>query len=198
MGGAWEGNICNTDIAGNCPTSVVQTPPFFTYTHVAGRCSVTGGYVYRGNLSTLPNGAYTFADYCTGEIWLWNNNAQVLFQDTPRQVVSFGEDEDGEIYVCYANVSGSAQIDKIVPVVSVSGHVLTPAGPGLRNAVVALTDPQSVSRTGITDSFGFYQFDNVPIGQTYTMNAVSKRYRFTSQQVSVSAALTGVDFVGQE
>ena len=41
---------------------------------------------------------------------MWQNNQQVLLQDTPRQVVSFGEDEDGEIYICYSN----GQIDKIV------------------------------------------------------------------------------------
>ena len=29
--------------------------------------------------------------------------------DTPRSIISFGEDEDGEVYVCYSN----GQIDKI-------------------------------------------------------------------------------------
>lgn len=105
----YEGTQCNTNIPGNCPNTLVQTPPFFQYTHAAGRCSVIGGYVYRGGLGSLPNGAYTFADYCTGEIWYWNGSTQILLQDTPRNVVSFGEDEDGELYVCYSN----GQIDKI-------------------------------------------------------------------------------------
>jgi len=97
-------------------TPITKIDPYFQYSHASGRCSVTGGYVYRGTQGSLPNGAYTFADYCTGEIWMWQNNAQVLLQDTPRQVISFGEDEDGEIYVCYANIgaaSGTGQIDKI-------------------------------------------------------------------------------------
>jgi len=112
----YEGNQCNTDIVGNCPTTLMQTPPFFTYSHSAGRCSVTGGYIYRGTQGSLPPGAYVYADYCTGEIWMYLSPAQpqVLLQDTPRFVVSFGEDDNGEIYVCYSNVSGSAQIDKIV------------------------------------------------------------------------------------
>lgn len=111
----YEGDTCtNLDpqLCAGGATPITQVPPFFTYTHASGRCSVTGGYVYRGTQGSLPFGAYTFADYCTGEIWYWFNNAQTLIQDTPRSVVSFGEDDDGEIYVCYNN----GQIDKIVRV----------------------------------------------------------------------------------
>ncbi|MEP6850342.1 MAG: PQQ-dependent sugar dehydrogenase [Acidobacteriota bacterium] len=96
-------------------TPITKIDPFFTYIHTSGRCSVTGGYVYRGTQGSLPTGAYTFADYCTGEIWMWNNSAQGLLKDTPKQVISFGEDENGELYVCYANASGAntGQIDRI-------------------------------------------------------------------------------------
>ncbi len=108
----YEGNQCTNLDASLCSgggTPITQIPPYFTYSHTGGRCSVTGGYVYRGGLGSLPVGAYTFADYCTGELWMWNNNAQTLLQDTPRSIISFGEDEDGELYVCYSN----GQIDKI-------------------------------------------------------------------------------------
>lgn len=88
------------------------TMPVFQYTHSAfpSRCSVTGGYVYRGTQGSLPLGAYIYADYCSGEVLMWQNGQQVLLQDTPRLIPSFGEDEDGEIYICYTN----GQIDKIV------------------------------------------------------------------------------------
>lgn len=109
----YEGNNCtNLDpalcVGGTNP--ITQVPPVFTYTHASGRCSITGGYVYRGTQGALPNGAYTYADYCSGEIWYWFNNAQALITDTTRNVVSFGEDENGEIYVCFNN----GTIDKIV------------------------------------------------------------------------------------
>jgi Glucose/sorbosone dehydrogenases len=106
----YEGTLCNTSISGNCPSSMPQTPPIFEYSHSNGRCSITGGYIYRGPRGSLPDGAYTFADYCSGEIWMWHNNQQTLLVDTPRSVVSFGEDAEGEIYVVYSN----GTIDKIV------------------------------------------------------------------------------------
>jgi uncharacterized membrane protein YfcA len=40
--------------------------PIFDYSHAAGRCSITSGYVYRGARSALPAGAYVYADHCTG------------------------------------------------------------------------------------------------------------------------------------
>ncbi|MET0754013.1 MAG: PQQ-dependent sugar dehydrogenase [Pyrinomonadaceae bacterium] len=105
----YEGSQCNTGITGNCPTTLQQVPPIFDYTHSGGRCSLTGGYVYRGGLGSMPDGAYVYGDYCSGEIFMWNNNQQTLLLDTPRSIVSFGEDEAGELYICYNN----GQIDKI-------------------------------------------------------------------------------------
>lgn len=105
----YEGSQCNTGITGNCPATLVAVPPLFDYTHSGGRCSLTGGYVYRGGLGSMPDGAYVYGDYCSGEIFMWNNNQQTVLIDTPRSIVSFGEDQAGEIYVCYNN----GQIDRI-------------------------------------------------------------------------------------
>lgn len=105
----YEGDTCTGNDPGLCTTPNSYTLPIFQYTHAGGRCSITGGYVYRGTQGSLPNGAYVYADYCTGEILMWQNNQQTVLQDTPRLIVSFGEDEDGELYVCYSN----GQIDRI-------------------------------------------------------------------------------------
>ena len=105
----YEGTQCTNNDPTLCTTPNNYTPPIFQYTHAGGRCSITGGYVYRGTQGNLPTGAYTYADYCTGEILMWSGGQQTVLIDTPRNIVSFGEDEDGEIYVCYAN----GQIDKI-------------------------------------------------------------------------------------
>jgi hypothetical protein len=97
-----EGTACTSNDPSLC-NSLSSIPPIAEYTHTGGRCSITGGYVYRGTLGSLPVGAYVYADYCTGEIFLLNDGATSLVLDTPFNVPSFAEDEAGEIYVVGAN-----------------------------------------------------------------------------------------------
>ena len=89
------------------------TSPVFEYSSAGGRCSVTGGYVYRGGQRALNQGTYVYADYCTGEILKWEGGQQALLLDTARNIVSFGEDEDGELYVVGSTTTGVGSIDKI-------------------------------------------------------------------------------------
>jgi len=106
-----EGTQCTPGVNPNCTPPPGHIPPVFEYFNAnSPRCSVTGGYVYRGTRGTLPLGAYIYGDYCTGEILMWNNNQQILLQDTTRNIPSFGEDEDGELYV----VGLGGTVDKIV------------------------------------------------------------------------------------
>ena len=96
----YEGNQCtNLDPSLCVPANFIA--PVLTYSSASGssRCSLTGGYVYRGTRGSLPNGSYIYGDYCTGEVLLWFNNQQTLLLDTTRNISSFGEDEDGELYV---------------------------------------------------------------------------------------------------
>jgi len=85
---------------GNAPAGL--TDPISEYSHAEGGCSVTGGYVYRGSMPEW-NGIYLYGDYCTGFVWgLIQSNgqwqAQLLF-DTDVNITSFGQDEDGEVYL---------------------------------------------------------------------------------------------------
>ncbi len=87
---------------GTPPSNVSFTPPVAEYSHDGGRCSVTGGYVYRGSMPEW-NGIYLYGDYCTGTVWGlihsdggWQN--QVLF-DALGNITSFGQDESGEVYI---------------------------------------------------------------------------------------------------
>jgi glucose/arabinose dehydrogenase len=99
-----EGSICNPNFNGGvCTPPPGSTLPIWDYAHAAGRCSITGGYVYRGARSTVPTGSYIFADYCTGEIWQLLGGTQTLLIDTALNITSFGEDEAGEIYVVGQN-----------------------------------------------------------------------------------------------
>ena len=113
----YEGTQCtNLDpaLCASGATPITQEPPIYQYTHAASRCSISGGYVYRGRRGTLPLGAYVYGDYCTGEIWMLQNNGgtwnSTLLLDTTRNIPAFGEDEAGEIYVCGI---GSGTVEKI-------------------------------------------------------------------------------------
>ena len=82
--------------------------------------------------------------------------------------------------------------------VSVSGRVTTPNGQGLRNASVTIVDRAGFARTVTTSSFGYYQFDDIAIGETYTIGVASRAYRFASRTVEATDNLADVDFVGRE
>lgn len=98
----WEGTRCNTSKPPGSPdcTALPLITPFLEYTHTAGRCSITGGYVYRGARFTFAQGTYLYGDYCTGEIWQFANGQSSLLLDSPLALSAFGEDEGGELYAC--------------------------------------------------------------------------------------------------
>jgi hypothetical protein len=89
------------------PTSCDQsglTLPVHEYSHDDG-CSVTGGYVYRGNRLTGLQGHYFYSDFCAGFLRSFRiaGGAAVDHRTWSTgltgNVLSFGEDEAGELYV---------------------------------------------------------------------------------------------------
>lgn len=97
----YEGN--NTYDTSDCPDMSTLTFPVAEYSHTGGRCSITGGYRYRGSEFPGFNGLYFFADVCTQEIGYlefdggsWN----ITFEGFSGSLVAFGEDINGELYVC--------------------------------------------------------------------------------------------------
>ena len=99
----YEGN--QTFNTGGCPTVSTLTFPVATYAHSGtSRCSITGGYRYRGSQYPNFNGLYFFADYCSNEIGVLEENGTNwdLSFTAPfagKNWVTFGEDINGEIYI---------------------------------------------------------------------------------------------------
>ncbi len=93
----------NGDMNVTCPAGGF-TEPVLEYAHAGGRCSVTGGFRYRGADEPRLRGVYLYGDLCTGEIFgtvprcdsVWQSR---LLLDAPFTLTSFGEDEAGEVYV---------------------------------------------------------------------------------------------------
>lgn len=95
-----EGTRCYRPATG-CDTAGLVLP-VFEYTHDDG-CSITGGYVYRGQAFPALRGAYLLADYCTGAAWALRWQGETLTADRlapfPGGISSFGEDDAGELYI---------------------------------------------------------------------------------------------------
>jgi glucose/arabinose dehydrogenase len=77
--------------------------PVFEYSHDLG-CSVTGGFVYRGQDIPAAQGRYFFGDFCSGRMWsftLRDGTASDVRRDSlpVGSLSSFGEDAAGELYV---------------------------------------------------------------------------------------------------
>ena len=99
-----EGEHCYP--GGSCDQTGLSLP-VWEYFHSNGRCSITGGYVYRG--SSLPSlyGKYVYGDLCTGEVWTLKLNQagpptnELLL--TSETMSSFGVDKFQELYLCAYN-----------------------------------------------------------------------------------------------
>ena len=82
--------------------------PIVEYANPESGCSVTGGYVYRGSLLPDLYGFYIYGDFCSGNIWALHYNGQevtdhFLVVDSNLQISSFGEDQEGELYILSFN-----------------------------------------------------------------------------------------------
>lgn len=80
------------------------TLPIKEYAHTSGRCSITGGFVYRGSRRPDLVGRYIYADYCTGEIWKLRYEGGVVTEDSlllsaGTSILSFGTDQNNELYI---------------------------------------------------------------------------------------------------
>jgi glucose/arabinose dehydrogenase len=129
-----EGLNCS-GLSGCTCNAATLTMPFRTYGHVTGTgggFSISGGYVYRGCAIPSLQGTYFYADYVTNNVWSlrYNRDTGVQTEFTVRntqitpsldgfavnQISSFGEDANGEIYICdQGSTAGTGAIFKIVP-----------------------------------------------------------------------------------
>jgi glucose/arabinose dehydrogenase len=111
-----EGNHCYNPDTGCTDDSL--SLPVIEYDHSSGNCSIAGGYRYRGDLYPDLAGTYFYGDFCSGKIWGASQDgsgnwiAEELL-DTGLSITTFGEDEDGELYVAQYSSSNGA-IYKII------------------------------------------------------------------------------------
>jgi len=86
--------------------------PIWEYHHDLGK-SITGGTVYRGSRLPELDGHYLYADYVTNKLWALQYDekagrvvANHSIPDKGVPVMSFGEDEPGDVYFMTYTASG--------------------------------------------------------------------------------------------
>jgi len=92
-------------------------PPTVSHPH-SEAASITGGYVYHGTRLPELRDAYIYGDFQSGKVWgLRKNGEEIVWHkelaQTPVQLVSFGEDNDGEIYL--VDYERTQQIYRLAP-----------------------------------------------------------------------------------
>src|SRR5690606_33544732 len=99
----YEGNSVYNSTG--CAAASTMTFPVAVYNHSGGRCSITGGYVYRGNNYPAFSGKYIFADYCSTQIGIMDS-ANAITWSLPfngKNFSTFGIDMYNELYVAAVN-----------------------------------------------------------------------------------------------
>ena len=110
-----EGTLCFG--ASDCDRSGI-TLPITEYDHQGGACSVTGGYVYRGDRIPSLRGHYFYGDFCAGFVKSLrvDGGSAADQRDWPEldpggQITSFGQDTAGEVYI----VTAGGDVFRIAP-----------------------------------------------------------------------------------
>jgi hypothetical protein len=95
---------------------------------------------------------------------------------------------------------GAGQLAPTAANASIEGRVVSGEGLGIRNATVmvaggGLAEPRYVQ----TGQLGFFRFDDLPVGETYVVSVISRRFTFTipSRAVTLDDNVTGFDFEAQ-
>jgi glucose/arabinose dehydrogenase len=87
------------------------TRPIHDYAHGTGRCSVTGGHVYRGPSAPAWRGLYVGGDFC-GRLFVLDRKGSVKYaRNTNRRLASFGEDADGRLFATDLLGGGVYRVD---------------------------------------------------------------------------------------
>lgn len=136
--------------------------PIYEYDHGQGRCSVTGGFVYRGPAIPSLQGTYLFGDNCEGAIEGLTRASDGTVEVTDLQMhlnglSSFGEDNDGEMYVLGVTDGSVSRIDAIPAGTAGGGAVPAPTTtapapvPTLSSDPVVAADQLVQAETAIRD-----------------------------------------------
>ena len=80
---------------------------------------------------------------------------------------------------------------------TISGRVVRADGTGVSRVRLKITNSAGETRSLISGSFGYFVFEDVSTGETYTIEAIHKRYNFAPQVINVNNNIEDLNFVAQ-
>jgi hypothetical protein len=181
--------------------------------------NVTGTITYSVNGGapqpfTFAASGSTSNEVSTNDIYLNNSNTSGA-PNTSTVVLSAGTittsnniiappPANGSYTTFITNISGNRCSNVVggttAASVSVSGKVTTASGRGIRNVMITMIDSQGIVRTAQTTAFGYYRFDDVAAGETVTLTAKAKQFRFDQSTIvrTTNESITDADFVSEK
>lgn len=223
--GAYESGVPIT--SNSTPTGSNITTPLgavsVTFSGVAQTGTTTQIPILPSAAGTLPGGysfgtgypAYeitTTATYTApitvclqvpGTISMATFNALTLFHSEGGTLINRTVSRDFATQTICASVTSLSPFvvaENLAPTaasVSVGGRVAISNGKGISKARVSITNQSGETHYAITNSFGFYRFDNVEVGQTYIISIQHKIYQFNSQILTVLEEINEINFTAE-
>ncbi len=139
-------------------------------------CAIIGGYQYRGTAIPKLFGMYIYADFCSGKIWgaresngQWHSR---LLLNSGHSITSFGEDENGTLYV---SDTATGSIFRIADP-SIAGCIIFNHKP-LSDHKVNLRQLGEEKKKARTDIDGCFTFDHVTSGKRFEISIKGKADR---------------------
>lgn len=175
----YEGNAAyNT--SGCQPASAYKFPIHVYVNGFNSGCSVTGGFVYRGSEFPDLYGHYLYTDYCAGKIWSltpdgnggWTNRQ--LLQGAANQYVSFGENQNGELFLAAIGAGNILRVREICSAFQVAGTMNdeTCAGNADGDIQLNITNPGATQTIAWSNGANTSTISNLEAG-TYTVTVTS-------------------------
>ena len=159
-----EGNHCYPE-GSSCLTDGFEPPVYEYALYVDGVCSVTGGYIYRGNTLVSLYGQYIYGDWCTGDIWglTLNEDGSTMNESLLRSginITSFGVDQNNEILIC-----ANSNIYKIV-----SNETISLKGDINKDTVINIQDVIILINIILGSETTNYQFWSSDVNSDYVID----------------------------
>jgi hypothetical protein len=136
------------------------------------------------SVQTDVNGNYSFANLLSGRDYTVTATKAGVRFDPGRGV--------------FNNLTSGQTLDFVVDTdATILGRVFrTQNGIAVSQAKVTIKDSNGATiNTAYTNTFGYFNFNQIPVNQTYTISVTSRRDLFDPRSISVIDDVSGFDFI---